>query len=92
MVSLDRDKVRIDADHFEAMAGQAYGSDQVAQYGFARDAYTGELLAEDRYADRAAPRRDALADLLRRLLLELTASLSNWMRSAIDVPAGGGSS
>ena len=69
MLALAADSVWIDAAHFEALARRALAGEESARYQAAIDAYTGELLPEDRYEEWTVSRRDALADLFLRLLL-----------------------
>lgn len=71
MVALDRQRVWIDADHFESLAESALRQGDIAGYECALAAYGGELLPEDRYEDWCAERRDRLAALHIQLLLAL---------------------
>lgn len=71
MVVLNVDHVVIDADHFEQVAYEAIRRREVGALEAALAAYTGDLLPEDRYADWCTSRRESLADLRMRLLLEL---------------------
>jgi DNA-binding SARP family transcriptional activator len=75
MLALNSDHVAIDADHFQQLAESALGHGDVAAYETALAAYGGELLPEDRYEDWCAERRDFLAGLRVRLLLELAQAL-----------------
>jgi DNA-binding SARP family transcriptional activator len=71
MVSFAMDNVSIDADSFQRLAEDALRAPEVDACEHALDAYRGELLPEDRYADWCAERRGFLAELRVRLLLEL---------------------
>jgi DNA-binding SARP family transcriptional activator len=75
MVALNTEHVAIDVDHFEQLAKEALRCQDAAVYEAALAAYGGELLPEDRYADWCAERRDSLAELRVRLLLELAMTL-----------------
>jgi DNA-binding SARP family transcriptional activator len=75
MLALNTDNVVIDADDFQRLAEGALGRGDVAAYESALAAYGGELLPEDRYEDWCAERRDFLAGLQLRLLLELAEAL-----------------
>jgi DNA-binding SARP family transcriptional activator len=70
MVALDAEHVLVDADHFERLARDALRRRELGALESALVAYRGDLLPEDRYADWCAQRRDYLADLRVRLLLE----------------------
>jgi DNA-binding SARP family transcriptional activator len=69
MLSLDTERVVIDADRFERMAKDALQRQALDAYEAAIAAYAGELLPEDRYEDWCAERRVSLAELRVRLLL-----------------------
>jgi DNA-binding SARP family transcriptional activator len=71
MVSLAMERVSIDADQFQQLAERALRGEDLAACEEALGAYGGELLPEDRYADWCAGRREFLAELRVRLLLEL---------------------
>jgi DNA-binding SARP family transcriptional activator len=71
MVTLDTQRVWIDADHFERLAESALRQRDVAGYESALAAYGGELLPEDRYEDWCAERREDLRALHIQLLLAL---------------------
>jgi DNA-binding SARP family transcriptional activator len=71
MISLVMEYVSIDADRFQRRAEHALRAPDVASCEDALAAYGGELLPEDRYADWCAERREFLAELRVRLLLEL---------------------
>jgi DNA-binding SARP family transcriptional activator len=71
MVSLAMEHVSIDADRFQLMAERALRESDLTACERALEGYGGELLPEDRYADWCAGRRDFLAELRVRLLLEL---------------------
>jgi DNA-binding SARP family transcriptional activator len=71
MVALDAERVLVDADQFEELAHDALRRREISALESALAAYAGDLLPEDRYADWCAQRRDFLADLQVRLLLEL---------------------
>lgn len=71
MLMLNTERVVIDADVFERLAGDAVRSGEVGGYRAALTAYGGELLPEDRYETWCAQRRSALAELHVRLLVGL---------------------
>jgi DNA-binding SARP family transcriptional activator len=71
MVALEPEHVEVDADRFERLAHDALRRHEISALETALAAYGGELLPEDRYADWCARRRDSLADLRVRLLLEM---------------------
>lgn len=71
MVALNTERVQVDADYFEEVAYGALRRREISALESALAAYTGDLLPEDRYADWCAQRRDFLADLRVRLLLEM---------------------
>ena len=71
MVTLDTQRVWIDADHFEHLAESALRQRDVVAYENALAAYGGELLPEDRYADWCMERREYLRALHIQLLLAL---------------------
>jgi DNA-binding SARP family transcriptional activator len=71
MVTLDTQRVWIDADHFERLAESALRQRDVAAFENALAAYGGELLPEDRYADWCMERREYLRALHIQLLLAL---------------------
>jgi DNA-binding SARP family transcriptional activator len=71
MVALDAERVLVDADQFEELAHDALRRQEISALEAALAAYAGDLLPEDRYADWCAQRRDVLADLRVRLLLEM---------------------
>jgi DNA-binding SARP family transcriptional activator len=71
MVAFDQEHVHVDADHFEHVAHETLRRPEIDALEFALAAYRGHLLPEDRYADWCTERRDLLADLRARLLLEL---------------------
>jgi DNA-binding SARP family transcriptional activator len=75
MLALNTDNVAIDADQFQHLAEIALGRGDISGYESALAAYGGELLPEDRYEDWCAERRDFLAGLHMRLLLELAEAL-----------------
>ncbi|MEU4267407.1 AAA family ATPase [Streptomyces sp. NPDC026092] len=68
---LDPRTVRIDADEAEALAEAALADGGRAALASALDAFTGELLPEDRYAPWAEARRARLSALRERTLLAL---------------------
>jgi DNA-binding SARP family transcriptional activator len=74
LLFLDSRHVWVDADHFEQAANTALAGD-ATRLEAVLTLYKGELLPEDRYADWAAGRREALAELYRRLLLALASAL-----------------
>jgi DNA-binding SARP family transcriptional activator len=65
------DRLWIDVDAFEAAARAAMSNGSVEAYRIAIELYAGELLPEERYADWAAPRREALNNTYLGLLLRL---------------------
>jgi DNA-binding SARP family transcriptional activator len=65
------DRLWIDVDAFEAAARAAMSNGSVEAYRIAIELYAGELLPEERYADWAAPRREALYSTYLGLLLRL---------------------
>ena len=71
MLSLNADRVVIDADCFQQQAEDALRRREVTAYETALAAYGGELLPEDRYEDWCAERRSLLSELHVRLLLGL---------------------
>ncbi|WP_327357238.1 AAA family ATPase [Streptomyces sp. NBC_01304] len=71
LLRLDPAAVWIDADHAEGLAGKALAGGGAAELAAALDAFTGELLPEDRYAAWAEPRRERLGALRERVLLGL---------------------
>jgi tetratricopeptide (TPR) repeat protein len=71
MVGLDSEHVLVDADRFEHLAYEALRRPDIAALERALAAYRGDVLPEDRYADWCIERRDLLADVRVRLLLEL---------------------
>jgi DNA-binding SARP family transcriptional activator len=72
MVALGDGFVVVDADQFEAAALRALRRSEISALESALAAYAGELLPEDRYADWCTERREFLADLRIRLLLDLS--------------------
>ncbi|MFD5324471.1 ATP-binding protein [Streptomyces sp. NPDC127092] len=74
LLRLDPRTVRIDADEAEAAAEAALAHGGRAGLAAALDAFTGELLPEDRYAPWAEARREHLAALRERTLLALAAA------------------
>jgi DNA-binding SARP family transcriptional activator len=68
---LNTQRVAIDADMFEHLAGDALQADVAGAYQAALAAYHGELLPEDRYEPWCADRRSAVAELHVRLLIGL---------------------
>jgi DNA-binding SARP family transcriptional activator len=75
MLALNTDYVAIDADNFQQLAESALRQGDVKAYESALASYGGELLPEDRYEDWCAERRDFLAALHLRLLVELAQAL-----------------
>ncbi|MFE0170895.1 BTAD domain-containing putative transcriptional regulator [Streptomyces sp. NPDC059002] len=71
LLRLVPDAVVIDADRAEELAERALGEGGVRQLACAWNAFTGELLPEDRYAAWAEPRRARLADLRDRVGIAL---------------------
>jgi DNA-binding SARP family transcriptional activator len=67
---LNAEHVVVDADQFERLAEDAIRRRDVKACEAALAAYRGELLPEDRYESWCSERRDALAELRVRLLLE----------------------
>jgi DNA-binding SARP family transcriptional activator len=68
IVALDRDRVVVDADEFERLAGRAMQEQSVDAHEAALAAYGGELLPEDRYEDWSEERRGTLATMHARVL------------------------
>jgi DNA-binding SARP family transcriptional activator len=77
MLALNTDRVTIDADRFQQLAESALKQCDIESYESALVAYGGELLPEDRYEDWCAERRDYLAGLHIRLLMELADALTH---------------
>jgi DNA-binding SARP family transcriptional activator len=77
MLALNADRVTIDADRFQQLAESALKQCDIESYESALVAYGGELLPEDRYEDWCAERRDYLAGLHIRLLMELADALTH---------------
>ncbi|MER7201401.1 BTAD domain-containing putative transcriptional regulator, partial [Streptomyces sp. NPDC000188] len=75
LLRLDPGTVWIDADHAERLADNALASGFSAQLAAALDAFTGELLPEDRYAPWAEARREQLAVVSERLRITLAEAL-----------------
>ncbi|MFF1357106.1 ATP-binding protein [Streptomyces sp. NPDC058297] len=75
LLRLDPHTVWIDADHAEHLAGAALASGASAQLTAALDAFTGELLPEDRYAPWAEARREQLAVVSERLRIAVAGAL-----------------
>ncbi|MFB6831170.1 ATP-binding protein [Streptomyces hydrogenans] len=71
LLALHPERVVVDADETEArsLAALADGSEEALEA--ALTSHAGEFLPEDRYTEWAAPRRDRLAGLRLRLLLDL---------------------
>jgi DNA-binding SARP family transcriptional activator len=76
IVTLDPEHVWIDLDHFEELAERALRQTDVSAYEAALEAYGGDLLPEDRYEEWCAERREYLAELRMRLLLNLAEELA----------------
>jgi DNA-binding SARP family transcriptional activator len=76
IVSLEPEHVWIDLDHFEQLAESALCQRDIGAYEAAIEAYSGDLLPEDRYEDWCAERREYLAELQMRLLLHLGEELA----------------
>jgi DNA-binding SARP family transcriptional activator len=70
MLVLNTEHVVIDADRFEQLAEDAIRRRDINAYEAALAAYRGELLPEDRYESWCSERRDVLAELRVRLLIE----------------------
>jgi DNA-binding SARP family transcriptional activator len=70
VVSLLGEELWVDVWYFEHVATEALRSKDPAIYETALAAYAGELLPEDRYEDWTTERREELADLYLRLLLQ----------------------
>ena len=64
-------EIWVDAEAFETAAAECRQSKDARTYQAALALYTGELLAEDRYEDWIATRRESLRDLYLSLLSEL---------------------
>ncbi|WP_406338930.1 ATP-binding protein [Streptomyces sp. NBC_00649] len=75
LLRLDPHAVWIDADHAEQLADRALGSGSSSQLAAALDAFTGELLPEDRYAPWAEARREQLAVVSERVRIALADAL-----------------
>lgn len=75
MLRLEPDTVWIDTDHAERLARAALQTGLTTDLTDALDAFTGELLPEDRYAVWASACRDRLAVLMERLRLALAENL-----------------
>jgi DNA-binding SARP family transcriptional activator len=75
VLSLNVERVVIDADCFQQLAVEALRHKKISAYECALDAYRGELLPEDRYEDWSAERREHLSELHVRLLLGLAEAL-----------------
>ncbi|MFD7795080.1 AAA family ATPase [Streptomyces sp. NPDC059759] len=71
LLRLDAGTVWIDTDHAERLAEDALRTPTAPGLAAALDAFTGELLPEDRYADWAQVLRERLAGLRDRLRLAL---------------------
>ena len=71
MLVLNSERVIVDVDVFEELAEEAIRTGDIAPYQSALQAYSGELLPEDRYEAWCAERRSALAELKLRLLVGL---------------------
>ena len=76
LVTLDAQRIWIDADAFERAAKGALAAPTVEGLEAAASMYAGELLPEDRYEDWAAPRREDLSALHREVLLTLASMLT----------------
>jgi DNA-binding SARP family transcriptional activator len=86
IVTLDSEHVWIDLDHFEQLAESALCQSDIGMYEAAIQAYSGDLLPEDRYEDWCAERRAYLAELHLRLLLDLAEELAR--RGSYGTAAG----
>ena len=75
MLILNTEHVVVDADQFEQLAEDAIRRRDLSAYQAALAAYGGELLPEDRYESWCSERRDGLAELRVRLLLETAEAL-----------------
>ncbi|MFG2524553.1 ATP-binding protein [Streptomyces sp. NPDC048527] len=75
LLRLDPRAVWIDADHAEHLAHKALEAGASSQLGTALEAFTGELLPEDRYAPWAEARREQLAVVSERLRIALAEAL-----------------
>lgn len=93
MLSLNRERVQVDADRFQQLAEAAQRSREIHAYEAALAAYGGELLPEDRYDEWCGERRGFLAELHVRLLLGLaeafgsagaTREAENRLREALE--------
>ncbi len=69
MLVLNTERVVVDMDRFERLAGDAIRCREIEAYEAALAAYGGELLPEDRYESWCSERRGVLAELRVRLLL-----------------------
>ncbi len=86
ILSLSQDDVWIDVDYFDALAEQALHLGNSRSYLAASEAYTGDLLPEDRYEDWAEERRTSLRDTRGRLLFSLADALVD--EGSYDAAAG----
>jgi DNA-binding SARP family transcriptional activator len=75
MLVLNTEHVVVDADQFEQLAEDAIRHRDLDACQAALAAYGGELLPEDRYESWCSERRDGLAELRVRLLLETAEAL-----------------
>ncbi|WP_336204037.1 AAA family ATPase [Nonomuraea sp. LPB2021202275-12-8] len=74
LLLLHPELVEVDLDHVMALAGAALAGGGLAALEEAREHLAAELLPEDRYAEWAAPSREALDVLGRRVVLALAAA------------------
>jgi len=71
VVTLDAERIWVDADQFQVLAERALAGEDESALEAALAMYAGELLPEDRYQEWTLARRETLADLHQALLLRL---------------------
>ncbi len=76
LLELDTQRVRVDADSFQHLCGLALESGDSATLESALEAYTGDLLPEDRYEDWAETKRRELQMMRRELLMRFSVTSS----------------
>jgi DNA-binding SARP family transcriptional activator len=75
VLTLDTQRVRIDADHFQMLAKGAVATGEIAALQTVLQLYQGALLPEDRYEEWTFNRRDALADQYTDAVIALSDAL-----------------
>ena len=75
VVELDRARIWIDVEAFEAAGAAARAAGELTPYRTAIELYGGELLPEDRYEQWTAARRESLRETYLALLVEQSALL-----------------